>query len=271
MARKAKKAKTSHNVSTHLPQQPPANNEPQTPVFTLFRRLPVELRTLIWRLASSEPRNLVVFGHLDINFHVVRQPSRDETHLFAYRSTTPPPAILHVNREARVEALQIYKLDFGVEFNLSNKNRSLFFCAPPKIYINWAADTLVLMQTIARAFSTYANAVAGTTDVHSVRSVLRFCESLRSLKKVILFCGFNKTSPMRKRIDFRAFADNLGHEYGASQTGAYKQYIDQVAYLERTVSASLIDSDAKTQEDMHDKNEMETWKTSPTKVQAMGL
>lgn len=61
---------------------------------------------------------------------------------FGYKSSSPPPAVLHVNREARTEALHYYKLTFGTEY-ASNTN-GIGGCSnlKPTIYANFESDRL---------------------------------------------------------------------------------------------------------------------------------
>jgi 2EXR family len=70
-----------------------------TPSFSLFSALTVELRIKIWSYAiNSEPRVLIL-RYL---------PESD-----CCVCSTPVPSLLHVNRESRYEALRVYKLVFG--------------------------------------------------------------------------------------------------------------------------------------------------------------
>ena len=86
--------------------------------FTLFPRLPLELRRLIWRHSLPGPRIIYIYCWA---------PLCD--------SCCAMPTALHVNREARGIALERYKARFG----LSSAPES-----PPEIYFNSEIDTIYL-------------------------------------------------------------------------------------------------------------------------------
>lgn len=92
--------------------------------FTLFPQLPPEIRCSIFLLASdSEPR--IVPIHYD-----------EET--ISYRPRIKPPAILHVNRECRHEALKVYhELRLGQKVNTG-------------CYINPSKDSVYLKSNLRR-------------------------------------------------------------------------------------------------------------------------
>ncbi|KAI0871970.1 hypothetical protein GGS24DRAFT_37492 [Hypoxylon argillaceum] len=104
--------------------------------FTKFRDLPPELRIRIWQFAMPEPRTVVIKSP-----HTRSKPeptSLDEIlpsplgAELGWHSTTQIPALLHVNYEARYEALKRYSL------SLSIGN------AQPRVYIDFDRDTLFL-------------------------------------------------------------------------------------------------------------------------------
>jgi hypothetical protein len=94
--------------------------------FTLFPKLPIELRTKIWEESISEPRVVVVYIS---NFGFKTQ------FCITFASSTPVPAILHVGREARQAGLKHYTLSFG---SYSDK----FYKGEPTIYVNMKKDTV---------------------------------------------------------------------------------------------------------------------------------
>jgi hypothetical protein len=79
--------------------------------FPLFSYLPAELRVKIWELNLPGPR-LVILRYTsattDPSNHSTRKQLRGCT------SPTPIPTNLHINREARVNALQYYQLSFNL-------------------------------------------------------------------------------------------------------------------------------------------------------------
>ncbi|KAI1425905.1 hypothetical protein F5Y12DRAFT_325386 [Xylaria sp. FL1777] len=102
--------------------------------FVKFGKLPAELRIKIWQLAMPEARTVVIkspFSQKTVPISldkVLPQPlDRGET----WQSTTQVPALLHVNAEARHEALKHYSLSLGV----GNTQ--------PRVYIDFNRDTLV--------------------------------------------------------------------------------------------------------------------------------
>jgi len=78
------------------------------PSFELFPTLPFELRLKIWDLVLSSPRVVTLScerAKLD----------RERRFAKAFTSKTPPPALLHVCRESRFEALSTYQPFFKTE------------------------------------------------------------------------------------------------------------------------------------------------------------
>jgi hypothetical protein len=114
--------------------------------FTLFPELPKELRFEIWKLATKEPRIVEI---CQFSSHREPNPTPIEGHIpeeeedeeeeneylgrknpNPFYSPAPLPAILHVNQESRIIALEQYQLSFA---NAGN---------PATIYWNPAVDTL---------------------------------------------------------------------------------------------------------------------------------
>ncbi|KAI1333673.1 hypothetical protein F5Y15DRAFT_338289 [Xylariaceae sp. FL0016] len=107
----------------------------QAPItFTQFNDLPPELRIKIWQYAMPPARTVVVKSP-----HTRQKPTptsledalpseydNEET----WQSATQIPALLHVNAEARHEALQTYTLSLGV-----GKSQ-------PRIYVDFSRDTV---------------------------------------------------------------------------------------------------------------------------------
>jgi 2EXR family len=83
--------------------------------FTLFPKLPLEMRLMIWKHSLPGPRLMEVFYE-------------DTTGVC--KSTCSLPIPLHANREARDVALESYELCFGTKK------------APPMIYFNTDIDQL---------------------------------------------------------------------------------------------------------------------------------
>ncbi|KAI1084181.1 hypothetical protein F5B20DRAFT_287240 [Whalleya microplaca] len=102
--------------------------------FSQFNQLPPELRIKIWQHAMPEARTVVVKSpytkqrSISKSLEAALLPPHD--HEESWYSTTQIPALLHVNAEARYEALKQYKISLGV----GN--------APPRIYVDFSRDTL---------------------------------------------------------------------------------------------------------------------------------
>ena len=95
--------------------------------FTLFPRLPTELRLKIWHLAMPGPRTIT----LQYKF---RRRARLESALpytASWTSKDLNPAALQVCHESRYEALEIYEQAFGTHA-----------CSGRKVYFDFEQDTL---------------------------------------------------------------------------------------------------------------------------------
>jgi len=84
--------------------------------FTLFNKLPFDLRLMVWNLCIP-PRVVEILFNRRTG---------------VCRSTTPIPVLLHLNQEARYFALKHYQLAFG------NDN------CEPLIYFDFKIDTLYI-------------------------------------------------------------------------------------------------------------------------------
>ncbi|KAI1806413.1 hypothetical protein F4811DRAFT_147479 [Daldinia bambusicola] len=102
--------------------------------FNKFNELPPELRVKIWQYAMPDPRTVVVKSPYSEQKQTPRslEEAISDPHSQgeAWYSNTQIPALLHVNAEARYEALKHYKLSLGVG------------SLQPRIYIDFSRDTL---------------------------------------------------------------------------------------------------------------------------------
>jgi hypothetical protein len=108
-------------------------------MFTLFPKLPPELRNKIWAAASNqEPRTLDIwtdFKRCEVG------NSTFYTQWYSTELAKPPlPAVLKTSRESRAEAKKHYKHEFRTHMSLAN---GVTVIIPARIYINYACDTLV--------------------------------------------------------------------------------------------------------------------------------
>jgi 2EXR family protein len=92
--------------------------------FQFFQALPSELRLRVWSFALSTPRDVTVIGDGGI---IRPGPSRAAK---SFRSTTRPPAMLHVCRESRFEGLKVYKPAFQSD------------TSPRYTYVAFSQDTI---------------------------------------------------------------------------------------------------------------------------------
>ncbi|KAL4956141.1 hypothetical protein BDW69DRAFT_159153 [Aspergillus filifer] len=107
----------SISISTPTPTPTPTHNNSNattttnthTQQFHLFPLLPTELRLLIWHLVLAEPRTVHLKCHRGVHPLLKRRFAR------SFEALTPPPASLFVNREARGEAVGLYKEWFRVD------------------------------------------------------------------------------------------------------------------------------------------------------------
>ncbi|KAI0023618.1 hypothetical protein F4780DRAFT_58644 [Xylariomycetidae sp. FL0641] len=111
------------------------SSTPQSPsTFTRFNDLPPELRIKIWQYSIPEARTVVVKSSRS---RPTKAPaSLDEAMSQTYdtektwQSPTQIPALLHVNPEARHEALKHYRLSLGVGES------------QPRIFVDFSRDTV---------------------------------------------------------------------------------------------------------------------------------
>lgn len=100
--------------------------------FHLFQFLPNELRLQIWRVALSIPRNVNVACNTGILQRGVPRSAR------SFTSSERPPALLHVCRESRLEALRIYKPSFQT------------VSSPKYIYVAFSQDIIKVSDSTLR-------------------------------------------------------------------------------------------------------------------------
>jgi len=189
--------------------------------FTCFSKFPMELRLKIWNYASFQTRNidvwvgLVSFAELSDNAHVEHTP-----HYFY--STVGNPAILHTCRESRAEGLKFYKLSLGADLICQWPRLPPFnIWSPPRIYINWEADRLCIMEPENHDFrSAYAdlcrqaeknhlvyiafNTKPRTPDFSTIHEFLGFYfYSIWDLEEIVLFESNDRPTTVTATLDFK--------------------------------------------------------------------
>ncbi|CAG8983015.1 hypothetical protein HYALB_00003594 [Hymenoscyphus albidus] len=120
------------------------NNFGSVTKFPAFPKLQAEIRLQIWELVCAFERDVFVGAKFiyDMDHNEVQFPAEygGTEPLFKYITDSPPPALLHVNQEARSEGLKNYILAFGVTV----KCQDLKFQAMPRIYVNFQVDRICL-------------------------------------------------------------------------------------------------------------------------------
>lgn len=119
----------------------PRNKEACTD-FQLFPSLPTEIRLKVWTIALSVPRVVEIIPNPpEVYWHPANFGLAGPVPAKSWTSSCPPPSLLHVNREARSEALDTYKP---------------YFTTPPPplssvhcIYLNLSQDTIKLVNYYA--------------------------------------------------------------------------------------------------------------------------
>jgi hypothetical protein len=123
--------KSRKRIDGAMKSTSPSTKPKRATSFTKFGELPPELRVNIWQLAMPEARTVVVQSPYAKRS---RRPTSLEGLLpgsqDTWQSATQIPALLHVNSEARYEALKHYSLSLGVG------------AAQPRIYVDFERDTV---------------------------------------------------------------------------------------------------------------------------------
>lgn len=121
--------------------------------FRPFPKLPVELRMSIWQLALPKTRVLTIKRK-----QYTRVSGSGSAKLNGFAAPAQVPTILHVNREARSEALRYYQLSFGG-------------CgAPATIYFDPRFDTVYFRSNYMRAIDLLAF-LAGASNANTITSI----------------------------------------------------------------------------------------------------
>ncbi|KAJ8119506.1 hypothetical protein O1611_g10601 [Lasiodiplodia mahajangana] len=161
--------------------------------FTKFRDLPPEIRIKIWQFAMPEARTIVIKSPHTKPKDMPASldgalPQMLDTEI-SWQSTTQIPALLHVNCEARYEALKHYSLSLCIGK------------AQPTVYIDFSRDTLFLGD--AELKPECSSLWAKTKDLDKIQRLavvpegafraLRFMKiEASSLQKLIFVSGSEK-------------------------------------------------------------------------------
>lgn len=124
--------------------------------FACFGNLPFDCRQNIWAAAVVMPAREV---YVDICINV-EDPRSVNLQFPIFKSRTPAPPMLHVNREARAEALKTYKPCLFTKYDEINKVK-------PLVYINSEIDTLLVRYP---RWSPYVGDCKFTKTLHALLS-----------------------------------------------------------------------------------------------------
>ncbi|CAG8961873.1 hypothetical protein HYFRA_00013673 [Hymenoscyphus fraxineus] len=151
------------------------------PVFTSFPNIPKEIRLKIWELvACGDPKTVDIWAHLKLD--ITSDESTWSQHIpeeylkyMTLSKAKDVPSILHVCHEARTIGLKYYTPEVETKgaFNLpSNLDRVV----TPRIWVNWAVDTLLLGTCSERLLGTQSRHYFRIEDfgmLHHVEMVLK--------------------------------------------------------------------------------------------------
>jgi len=153
--------------------------------FRLFKRLPHELRALIWNMSMPTSRVVEIQGH-------------DRGYICATRTN---PIQLSICQESRHEALRKYQLAFGSPL------------VPPRTFFDFENDVLFLSRRYFSSRVDLFGLLTWMTDLEKVRKlalensgpgqILRIIEPLRRFEKLSrLFCVFLRVgrTDVRRRL-----------------------------------------------------------------------
>ncbi|KAE9380647.1 hypothetical protein N431DRAFT_449406 [Stipitochalara longipes BDJ] len=114
--------------------------------FTVFPKLPPEIRLKIWADVSCIPRHIPIhYVSMGIITMGVREEDELYDHFTPFRFVSPQAvsALLHTCRESREVGMKHYKLQFTTEWDCL----SFTFSTPPQIYINGSCDRVGFQGT----------------------------------------------------------------------------------------------------------------------------
>jgi hypothetical protein len=114
--------------------------------FTLFPKLPIELRIKIWKMACLVPR-VIDLRWCDVDEYSGRIFSSSETHYPGeIRSHCSPPSLLYVSSEARCSALQHYTIGFGTSNKCKFGTSTIEDAIPTHVWVNRGCDDICVLK-----------------------------------------------------------------------------------------------------------------------------
>jgi hypothetical protein len=142
------------------------------PKFTLFSRLPIELREKIWEEACNQPR-VVDFWAFPVdggigNYRKLCQIFGEMP--FAYKTHQKNPAVLEACQESRKVGNRHYELSFGTTFEANDNHFGsqpgveITIKTPARIYVNWQVDIICLFPQNLSLLGDYFGEVNAAYD-----------------------------------------------------------------------------------------------------------
>lgn len=120
------------------------NEQPKK--FTLFPKMALELREMVWSQACKVERVVDLwFEPLGGRAGLPLFDTISESPPIVYKSCAKVPAILHTSKEARATGLEYYTLDFGNKTTYYEGSTTMEFTSSARIYVNWDFDILCPM------------------------------------------------------------------------------------------------------------------------------
>jgi hypothetical protein len=165
--------------------------------FTLFPKLPIEIRLNIWKAICYIQRNV----DITTAYYCVQSTQKHSmSYPFFYKSSCPPPAVLHVNQESRSEGLRHYKLDFRAKYEVHHDRfQPVTVIAQPKIYFNWMVDRLCIVEP---SLVVGMDPSFGKDSEERAEALGRLCE-----KRKLQYLGYNCKSVNRRWRIFAGIVD----------------------------------------------------------------
>ncbi|KAF7873890.1 hypothetical protein EAF04_002562 [Stromatinia cepivora] len=198
-----------------------------------FHRLPIEIRSKIWKFVGNQPRNLDIWQRPLGNLGRIL--------LFRWVTLSAVPPILHTCQESRKVGLEFYELSFGRVIELAHE---MSINIEATIYVNWNKDRIFPMQK--GGLDDAANAVIGDTlepsnmtakiQTMAVRAINHEEPELSILgagyvDKISIyyepFISYNRFKSRNLTIEFQEI-DGLDFLFNAEKEGL-EDFIDRVA------------------------------------------
>lgn len=182
----------SLKINTPLPISEKESN------FHQFPALPTELRLKIWAIALSTRRTITIL----CDRPAFKRGEIRQAH--GFKSNLPTPVLLHVCRESRAEALNVYKPYFK-----TSRSNDTYISTRNSIYVSFEQDTLQFEDTVLPYLA--------ETELQGIKTLIL------DVKDAAYFAHFNMASVKRMRglktVDI--FADKGLHQ-------GYRTYYEQL-------------------------------------------